>query len=404
MKTLFTYQSRLHNARAKLSLATLVLATFLLHQAALAIEPVMAPGAAPPTNRIDGRTIFSSPKDAPHAHVASTSVIEGTTLEHAQAGVVHDSGYGNSWNAGDCYSGNGYSGDSYLGTQGISPVTVGPELAKLQFYLDLLILSREDADDTDLLFDSVTGDTLLTVGDLTSGAHTGLRIGAIFYDEGGRDLEFSVIAMDEFGEPVTRQNENPMIFPFFGGIPANPQTTYTFEYVSTFSSGEVNLRQRFGSRVTWLMGLRYAELNERFNVRSGNGIFASDTDNDLYGLQFGGEVCLGTIRRSILFASLKGGAYYNNADVRAEAVSGQTTVNFIDDEDEFAFLGDVSIGLLVPMGPQADLRIGYQGLFLDGVGLAPDQNDNFSLFTRSGTLDTSTVTYHGGFIGFDIFW
>ncbi len=91
----------------------------------------------------------------------------------------------------------------------------------------------------------------------------------------------------------------------------------------------------------------------------------------------------------MVFATIKSGVYYNNADVSAEAAVGNAPIAFIDDEDEVAFVGDVAFGMLIPMGSHADLRIGYQGLYLDGVGLAPDQSDNYDLFTSSGSMDTT---------------
>lgn len=112
-----------------------------------------------------------------------------------------------------------------------------------------------------------------------------------------------------------------------------------------------------------------------------------------------------TIRRCQLFGTLKSGVYYNNADVMAWASSSRgQLLQFIDGEDVAAFCGDVAFGLLIPMGPRADLRIGYQGIYLDGVGLAPDQSDDYSIFTGSGSLDQSTLFYHGGFLGVDVFF
>ena len=46
----------------------------------------------------------------------------------------------------------------------------------------------------------------------------------------------------------------------------------------------------------------------------------------------------------------------------------------------------------------------YEIVWLDGVGLAPDQSDNFRISTNEGTLDLSTVLYQGGYIGCDITW
>jgi hypothetical protein len=274
----------------------------------------------------------------------------------------------------------------------------------VRFTLDLLVLDRSDTDSGPLLTDSVTTQSLLNIEDLGGPAEPGVRMGLIFLDGDGYDVEFGYLGMDRFGKPQSRSSDNPIVFPFFGGIPANPQTSYTAHYFSELNSGEVNLRRSLGSRVKLLAGFRFWELNERFNVTSTAGSFSSSTDNDLYGFQVGGDVHLAQIRRSTLFTTLKAGVYYNNADVAARAQSNGGLIEFIDDEDEVAFVGDVAVGLLIPMGPSADFRIGYQGLFFDGVGLAPDQSNDYSLFTSSGTLDTSTVLYHGGFLGVDFYW
>lgn len=288
-----------------------------------------------------------------------------------------------------------------------STSTYSARPAKIQFTLDVLVMTRDDAEDNPLLFDALTAEPLLRPDQLTSGAEPGIRVGVIFFDEqGGRDLEFSYLGIDRFGEPKSRQSNNGIIFPFFSGVPAVPQNQYTVAYFSELDSGEVNVRQRLGERVSVLAGLRLLELNERFNVESGGGAFRSDIDNDLYGFQLGGDIHLANVRRSLVFATAKAGVYYNNADISATATNPATggIIQFIDDEDEVAFVGDLTVGILVPMGPQADLRIGYEGLFLDGVGIAPDQSDNFSIFTGAGTIDQTTLIYHGGFIGFDLFW
>jgi hypothetical protein len=229
-------------------------------------------------------------------------------------------------------------------------------------------------------------------------------MGLMLLDDGGNDVEFSYLGLDTFGGSVTRSSSNPIIFPFFGGVPANPERSYSVDYRSEINSGEINIRRRFGSQVSWLAGLRFVELRERFDITSGAGGFFSSTDNDLYGFQLGGDVQLFRVRRSLAFSTLKAGVFYNNADVAATADSPRGLISFIDDEDVAAFLGDIAVGMLIPMGPSADLRLGYQGLFLDGVGLAPEQSSSYSLFTSSGSLDQSSVFYHGGFIGVDLFW
>ena len=274
-----------------------------------------------------------------------------------------------------------------------------------QFTADLLILSRSGPDAAGLFYDADTGAELLNAEDLVPPAEAGVRLGMIFFDECGYDIEWSYLGTDRFVAERTRSSETAVTFPFFGGFPVDPSDTYSVSYASRLRSGELNLRHRWTERIALLAGLRVVELKERFDITDGNGGFFSSTDNDLYGGQFGGDLMLLTILRSQLFTTLKAGVYYNNADVMAEASgAGGQLIQFIDDEDELALVGDVVVGMLIPMGPRADLRIGYQGIFLDGVGVAPDQSDDFSLFTASGSLDESTVFFHGGFLGVDLFF
>ncbi|MCA9150067.1 MAG: hypothetical protein KDA92_12230 [Planctomycetales bacterium] len=277
----------------------------------------------------------------------------------------------------------------------------------VQFTLDLLVLDRSDVDSSPLLFDTVTAQPLFNTGDLIREAEPGVRMGMIIFDDQcGRDFELSFMQTNRFGHGQTVTSANPITFPFFGGAPANPASSYTLELESGLKSFEMNIRQRYGSRVSLIAGLRYWELSEYFNVHDtggGTGFF-STADNDLYGFQIGADVQWLRIRRSVLFTTIKGGVYYNNADVQARAAAGALPLEFIDDEDEVAFAGELTAGLLIPMGPQADFRIGYQGYLLDGVGCAPNQSRTYDIFTGSGTLDKSTVYYHGGFIGIDLFF
>jgi hypothetical protein len=276
---------------------------------------------------------------------------------------------------------------------------------RVQFTLDGVLMGRTNVDSSDLIFNTNNGDVLLRTDDLLSDPELGARIGLIIYGDENRGLEFAYFGLDELGESVNVSADVPLIFPFFNGIPANPVNEYDVMYKSTLNSGELNLRHRSYSRLHLLAGLRVLDLNERFTIRDNSGGWFSGTDNDLFGFQLGGDAYLLNIRRSVIFSTLKAGVYYNQAEVKARAATVVgNPLRFQDREDSSAFVGDLALGMMIPMGPAADLRIAYQGLVLDGVGLAPDQSDNYSIFTGSGSLDTSTVFYHGGFIGFDIFW
>ena len=275
---------------------------------------------------------------------------------------------------------------------------------KVQFTFDLLVMDRASGGSSPLLIDSVTGQVLLSTGDIIEDAEPGVRLGLIFLEEGGTDVEFNYLGLDTFEGVKTTSSSNPITFPFFGGIPGNPRRSYTVEYASEINSGVFNLRHALGPQVSWIAGLRFIELREKFDIYSSQGGFFSHTDNDLYGFQLGGDVQLFRICESLVFSTMKAGVYYNRADVTATAATNSGAISLMADEDVAAFTGDLTVGMLIPRGPSADLRLGYQGLFLDGVGLAPDQSANYSLFTSSGSLDQSSVFYHGGFLGVDFFW
>jgi hypothetical protein len=233
----------------------------------------------------------------------------------------------------------------------------------------------------------------------------GLRFGVIWFDESGWDLEFVYIGTDRFTSRRTRESDSPVIFPFFDGVALNPSDAYSVAYDSRLRSGEFNVRHRLNERATLLAGFRVLELRENFDITDEGGGFFSNTDNDLYGFQIGGDLIFWTIRRCHLFGTIKSGIYYNSADVMAEAANSRgRPLSFVGGEDVAAFAGDVAAGLLIPMGPRADMRIGYQGIYLDGIGLAPDQSDNYSIFTGWGQLDQSTLFFHGGFFGVDLFF
>jgi hypothetical protein len=272
-------------------------------------------------------------------------------------------------------------------------------------YIDVLILGRDDSIEGAYLIDTVTLEPLLFLEDLIDTAEPGMRYGIIAHD-GGTSYEFNAFGMDTFGGRQNRQSANPITFPFFAGFPASPRSEYDVNYRSLLQGAELNRRRAWSDRFTGLIGFRFIELREQFNIQSPAGNFSSSTDNDMYGLQIGGDIRLFDFRYTSIVATLKGGVFYDNADVYADALNPATNENmtFVDDEDEVSFVGEVMLGALVPMGPQAHLRVGYQMLHLNNVGLAPDQVFSYSIFDGQGTLDTSQVWYHGAYIGMELFW
>jgi hypothetical protein len=135
----------------------------------------------------------------------------------------------------------------------------------------------------------------------------------------------------------------------------------------------------------------------------------SETDNQLWGFQVGGEGLLWDAGPVRLQSTVKGGVFYNNLKlstggetITSGAVTIDPTATFSSDRG--AFFGEVNLELAYQIGPQFSIRAGYAAMWLDGVALAPDQHDNFNLQSGIGTFDYGTVMYHGSYVGLELTW
>ena len=281
-----------------------------------------------------------------------------------------------------------------------------PARPKLVVSFDFLILDRHDSISGPYFFDNVTFQPLLNIDQLTGDAEPGVRVGFTAIEDDCHATELVFFGVDQYGGRQTANSPNAIFFPFFGGTAANPLTQYDLKYTSEFHGVELNRRRVLSDRITGLYGIRFIELREEFTVNGAGGRFFSLTDNDLYGFQLGGEIRLFDWGRTRFVSTVKGGVYYDNADITAEAINPATNglLKFVDDEDEIAFVGELMIGALVPMGPQANLRFGYQMFYLDGIGLGPNQSATYSLFSGQGSMDQTDIWYHGAYFGLELFW
>lgn len=294
--------------------------------------------------------------------------------------------------------------DEFYGTQ-FPCDTCGPSHPHVKVSVDALYLYRDDSVGGDFLFDNVTGQPMLQLDDFLAEWEEGFRVGLRFYENDGRSWEIVGFGMDHYEQAGRRESGNGITFPFFSGVPATPETAYDVEYKAQFQGLELNFRRPITDRLEILAGARFIESSEGFDIKAQafRGFFSA-VDNDLYGAQIGADARLFRVGIIDIATTVKGGIFYNNANVYAEATTGGAPIRFYDDEDTVAFAGELQLGGIVPMGPQASLRFGYQLFYLDGIGLAPNQSNTFDIFTASGTLDESSLLYHGAFLGFDIFW
>ena len=306
-------------------------------------------------------------------------------------------------------------GDDYFdGQYPVSAANATRPRPRFSVATDVLFLSRVDDLEGDFFFDANSFNffdpsTYQPLGDLNNVSDEmkpGFRTTIVDHHDNGTATELSFFQMQKFGEPFNVSSNQPITFVFHFTVPANPANSYDLDYSSRFRGVELNHKREFGSRFTGIAGIRYVQLSESFNINSDGGSFTSKIDNELYGLQLGGDLELFHIGRVEFAATVKGGAYLNHGHITASNVrssSGQFA-RYVDNEDDLAVVGETMIGAFIPMGPKANLRIGYQMFYLDGIGLAPDQSATYSLFAQRGTMDSTDVWYHGGYAGLELFW
>ncbi len=218
---------------------------------------------------------------------------------------------------------------------------------------------------------------------------------------------------------------------FLSGFP-NPAVDYfdgnfaaSIAFESSFHSVEANIRYYAAMPpgpfdVSYLVGFRHLRINEQFNFVGqsqflpASGVVADitndlqvNTENELYGLQIGIQAqCLKTTRWW-LDVDLKGGIYNNSTSVvtdfsqinvgGADAFGGGSAVS-----DRTAWVGDFTVALNWQMTPNCAFRVGYQGIFISGLALAPDNAVNNADLVLTDVVrldDGGELAYHGPTIG-----
>jgi hypothetical protein len=265
---------------------------------------------------------------------------------------------------------------------------------------------RSSLERNPLFFDSTTAEVFNT-GDLELSMEAGVRMGFYLCDPCGIDWNLDMFSVQDFQAVATRSDAGGMSDSFFG-FTNGPFPSLTAEYESNLDSIEFNLRTRQWRRIAPIVGIRFVQVDERFNslqdpvARTGS---FSQADNELYGLQFGaqGLLCQGSCWR--LESTVKAGPYYNDVDLIASVTPpAAATDSRKIDRSTTSLVGDLQVTLVCQLGPRANFWIGYRALWIDGIALGPNQTNNFSFTTNVQTVDLSGVLYQGGDIGVEFSW
>jgi hypothetical protein len=296
-----------------------------------------------------------------------------------------------------------HAGHEYLSVEPITDLSRGGSPC-FTFTADFPILHRPHSSAGQFLMVGDSG-MLLDAGDVRLSVEGGVKLDLVLYDESGWDIEFAYLGTEDFTGVETPSDTN-INFIFYNGVPADPAESYVVNYASNIHGGEFNFRYRCRPCLSVLAGIRGVQLHEQFDVLRGDDIntgLYSKTYNHLFGIQLGGDLrwWLGDVVG--LTATIKAGVANNSLTVVARALDVETEnlVELSYDTDKASFFGEVNVGLLIAMGRYAALRFGYQALWFDRVALAPDQNDEFDIFTNVGSPDLGTPFYHGGYVGFE---
>jgi hypothetical protein len=216
---------------------------------------------------------------------------------------------------------------------------------------------------------------------------TGWQIDAVRSLSNGRELELRYLRMDNWSSLIEYHN-------LLGG----GDVRYSAELQGT----EANLRWSTRPNVTWLLGVRWAQLSEEFNTQP-PGISAFHdvhTVNDLYGVQVGADLDIYN----------RGGPLRVDADLLIGVYDNQ--VNRFEREDAFpapvathtrfhhtSIVGEINVTASYQLSERLALRAGYELLWLDGVALASNNFLDSPNATANGTLFC-----HGATAGIEFAW
>ena len=263
---------------------------------------------------------------------------------------------------------------------------------------ELVALERSGADSQDILFAGVN--PVANATDLNFIPELGFRLDLVLPSDCGCDFNINVFGSGHDYAGLFR-NDPGITFRWFGAAPAVPAPAYTVEYISDLKSLELNIQTREWPRFSPMVGFRVLRLEEDFNIlTAANTGFFTNVINDLYGFQIGGQMLLWQRNRLRLETKFKTGVYYNNMGLRATASNNELLRN----SSHAAFVGEANLTLVYQFAPRLAFKAGYQGLWLGGVGLAPDQSDDGSFATDLVAFDSGKVSYQGGLLGFELTW
>ncbi len=296
--------------------------------------------------------------------------------------------------------------------------------------------------------DGANGNQVLRTSDLDlDNMRYGLELIGALQLGPGSNVEARYFGLNNWN--VSRQAEiipktlPPTLFSSYSSFGADPaggfddtdrSYIHRISYSSELHNGEVNYRRRFVSpfasaQGSWLAGVRYFDLDERFGfnaIGATNNTFTfnelrffnheTQARNQLTGFQLGGDYWVNVVPGLQLGVESKGGIFGNHATVES-----QITANSIPgahehlSEGRTAYLGELVASAVYRLSYSWSLKASYNLLYVDNVALAPENYNTRDLsnaigggaFTmnRQPFIDVDgEVVYQGWSIGGEYMW
>lgn len=229
------------------------------------------------------------------------------------------------------------------------------------------------------------------------------------------DWQRSRDSVDNFG------NLQSQLFPTNGYTPAdinafNNANQHRQSWRARLNSYEFNRRWWVWDVLSTLVGVRYIDYEEDFtffsfqnaglNTPSAAGLLTESVDNEMLGLQIGGDLIYPMTLRSNMGIRGKAGVYANSADRRAFVNNnGTILVNSGDSDIDVAGVFELGVYYNYHILPSVRLTTGYEFWWMTGVATIPDQLPTL-ITPASGTSVSISddVFFHGGSIGVQVLY
>ena len=272
------------------------------------------------------------------------------------------------------------------------------------FRTDALLLWRDSPRSRPLFDTSPGGLTALNANQLNSTPAAGPRFSLFRTNGCGDALELTYFRAANF----RAQNTLPTVAG--GYTPAFVPSQAVYDSASAnlgaaLQSFELNGRMTVAPWIQLLGGFRWFQWEETLQLTTVPADLVNVACmNDLYGYQIGFDSLLLSTKWLRLEGLMKGGAYYNNSrQVTTANIGGSPFSTRADTPKGAAFVGEVGLTGVMPITRNIDFRVGYLGLWLQG--LAQPTNQTASLDPKAATLNTTgTAVVQGVTLGMEGRW